>query len=107
MIIIGGIYFELQTPGIGCPLVAAITACLLYFAPLYLEGMANYVEMILFVVGIILLLLEIFVIPGFGVSGVLGLVCVVASLVLGGIVDFTFDLLPDFSSAIISSLCWW
>lgn len=46
MIIIGGIYFELQTPGIGFPLVAAITACLLYFAPLYLEGMANYVEMI-------------------------------------------------------------
>ena len=84
MIIIGGIYFELQTPGIGFPLVAAITACLLYFAPLYLEGMANYVEMILFVVGIILLLLEIFVIPGFGVSGVLGIVCVVASLVLAG-----------------------
>ena len=104
MIIIGGIYFELQTPGIGFPLVAAITACLLYFAPLYLEGMANYVEMILFVVGIILLLLEIFVIPGFGVSGVLGIVCVVASLVLAGIDDFTFDFLPDFTSAIIRSL---
>lgn len=44
MIIIGGIYFELQTPGVGFPLVAAITACLLYFAPLYLEGMANYVR---------------------------------------------------------------
>ena len=104
MIIIGGIYFELQTPGIGFPLVAAITACLLYFAPLYLEGMANYVEMILFVVGIILLLLEIFVIPGFGVSGVLGSVCVVASWVLAGIDDFTFDFLPDFTSAIIRSL---
>ena len=104
MIIIGGIYFELQTPGVGFPLVAAITACLLYFAPLYLEGMANYVEMILFVVGIILLLLEIFVIPGFGVSGVLGIVCVVASLVLAGIDDFTFDFLPDFTSAIIRSL---
>ena len=104
MIIIGGIYFELQTPGIGFPLVAAITACLLYFAPLYLEGMANYVEMILFVVGIILLLLEIFVIPGFGVTGVLGIVCVVASLVLAGIDDFTFDFLPDFTSAIIRSL---
>ena len=104
MIIIGGIYFELQTPGVGFPLVAAITACLLYFAPLYLEGMANYVEMILFVVGIILLLLEIFVIPGFGVTGVLGIVCVVASLVLAGIDDFTFDFLPDFTSAIIRSL---
>ena len=55
-------------------------------------------------VGIILLLLEIFVIPGFGVSGVLGIVCVVASLVLAGIDDFTFDFLPDFTSAIIRSL---
>ena len=54
--------------------------------------------------GIILLLLEIFVIPGFGVTGVLGIVCVVASLVLAGIDDFTFDFLPDFTSAIIRSL---
>ena len=37
MVIIGGIYFELQTPGVGFPLAAAITAALLYFAPLYLE----------------------------------------------------------------------
>ena len=101
---IGGIYFELQTPGVGFPLVAAVTACLLYFAPLYLEGFANYVEIILFVVGLILLLLEIFVIPGFGVTGILGIVCVVGSLALAGIDDFTFEFLPDFTSAIIRSL---
>lgn len=41
MVIVGGIYFELQTPGIGFPLAAALTACLLYFAPLYLEGFAR------------------------------------------------------------------
>ena len=104
MVIIGGIYFELQTPGVGFPLVAAVTACLLYFAPLYLEGFANYVEIILFVVGLILLLLEIFVIPGFGVTGILGIVCVVGSLALAGIDDFTFEFLPDFTSAIIRSL---
>jgi len=104
MLIIGGIYFELQTPGVGFPLIAAVTACLLYFAPLYLEGFANYVEIILFVVGLILLLLEIFVIPGFGVTGILGIVCVVGSLVLAGIDDFTFEFLPDFTSAIIRSL---
>ena len=39
-----------------------------------------------------------------GVSGVLGIVCVVASLVSAGIDDFTFDFLPDFTSAIIRSL---
>lgn len=104
MVIIGGIYFELQTPGIGFPLAAAVTACLLYFAPLYLEGFANYVEIILFGVGLILLLLEIFVIPGFGVAGILGIVCIVASLALSGIDDFTFEFLPDFVGAIIRSL---
>lgn len=104
MIIIGGIYFELQTPGVGFPLVAAVTACLLYFAPLYLEGFANYVEIILFVVGLILLLLEIFVIPGFGVAGILGIACVVGSLALSGIDNFTFEFLPDFVGAIIRSL---
>lgn len=104
MIIIGGIYFELQTPGVGFPLVAAVTACLLYFAPLYLEGFANYAEIILFGVGLILLLLEIFVIPGFGVAGILGIACVVGSLALSGIDNFTFEFLPDFVGAIIRSL---
>ena len=40
MAMIGGIYFELQTPGIGFPIGLAISAAILYFAPLYLEGLA-------------------------------------------------------------------
>ena len=50
MVIVGGIYFELQTPGVGFPLLAALTACLLYFAPLYLEGFASNWEIIAFIV---------------------------------------------------------
>ena len=65
MVIIGGIYFELQSPGIGFPLAASIVAALLYFAPLYLEGMAENWELIVFIVGIILIMVEIFAIPGF------------------------------------------
>ncbi len=64
MVIVGGIYFELQSPGIGFPLAAAILASLLYFAPLYLEGFAEYWELIIFIVGIILLLVEMFAIRG-------------------------------------------
>ncbi|WP_374046369.1 nodulation protein NfeD [uncultured Sanguibacteroides sp.] len=104
MIIIGGIYFELQTPGVGFPLVAALTACVLYFAPLYLEGFANNIELIMFVVGVILLLLEIFVIPGFGVTGISGIICIIASLVLAGIDDVSFDFFNDFVRAIIRSI---
>lgn len=40
MMIVGGIYFELQTPGIGFALVVAILGAVLYFAPLYIEGVA-------------------------------------------------------------------
>nr|MDA3781515.1 S49 family peptidase [Bacteroidales bacterium] len=51
MIIVGGIYFELQSPGIGFPLGAAVLAALLYFAPLYLEGFAENWELALFILG--------------------------------------------------------
>ena len=93
MVIVGGIYFELQTPGIGFPLAAALTACLLYFAPLYLEGFAGYWEIIAFVVGVVLLLLEIFVIPGFGVAGISGIVLIIVALVFAGIDHFSFRFL--------------
>jgi len=80
MIIIGGLYFELQTPGVGFPLGASVLAALLYFAPLYLEGLATHWEVIVFILGIILLLIEIFAIPGFGVTGVLGLLFIIGGL---------------------------
>ena len=82
MLIIGGIYFELQTPGIGFPLAAAFVAAMLYFAPLYLEGLANHWEIIVFIVGVALIAVEIFAIPGFGVIGVLGLVLMIIGLTL-------------------------
>jgi membrane-bound serine protease (ClpP class) len=104
MIIIGGIYFELQTPGVGFPLVAAVTACALYFSPLYLEGLATYIEIILFVVGVILLLLEIFVIPGFGIAGVSGIACIMGSLALAGMEEFSFDFAGEFANDLIYSL---
>lgn len=104
MVIIGGIYFELQTPGIGFPLAAAAVACLLYFAPLYLEGFAGYWEIILFVIGVLLLLLEIFVIPGFGVTGISGIICIIMALVMAGIDEFSFEFMGDFVGALLKSL---
>ncbi|MFW6277041.1 MAG: NfeD family protein [Prolixibacteraceae bacterium] len=93
MAIIGGIYFEMQTPGIGFPLGIAILAAVLYFAPLYLEGLAANWEILIFVVGVILVAVEIFVIPGFGVAGISGVLLIFGSLVLSLInnVDFNFE----------------
>ncbi len=91
MIIIAGIYFELQTPGMGFPSVAAIVASLLYFAPLYAEGLAENWELLIFIAGIVLIILEVFVIPGFGIAGVGGIVLVVLGLVLSLLNNVAFD----------------
>ena len=95
MLIIGGIYFELQSPGVGFPLAAAIFAAVLYFAPLYLEGMAANWHIVIFIAGIILLLVEIFAIPGFGVTGVLGVIGIVTGLALVMIDKIVFRFGPS------------
>lgn len=104
MLIVGGIYFELQTPGIGFPLIAALTGCLLYFAPLYLEGLADNWEIIAFILGVILLLLEIFVIPGFGVAGISGIVLIVGALVFAAIDKVSFEFPGDLAQTVTRSL---
>lgn len=93
MILLGGIWFELQSPGIGFPLLAAVLAGLLYFMPLLLEGLADYWEIGLFVLGVLLLLLEVFVIPGFGIAGFAGFALMLVGLVLSlvGTLDFEFN----------------
>ncbi len=94
MIIIGGIYFELQTPGMGFPIVAALIAALLYFIPYYINGLAENWEILAFIIGIGLIAVEIFVIPGFGMAGISGILLMVGSLILvmlnNDFFDFTF-----------------
>lgn len=80
MMIIGGVFVEIRTPGIGLPLLTAVVGALLYFAPAYLGHLVSYWEIFLFVAGLILIGVEIFVLPGFGVCGVTGIIAVVVSL---------------------------
>lgn len=87
MLILGGIYFELQTPGVGFPLLVSIAASLLYFLPLYIEGMAANWEILLFIVGVLLMAAELFVIPGFGVAGVLGIIFMVCGLAFSQVLN--------------------
>ncbi|MFA6125991.1 MAG: NfeD family protein [Bacteroidales bacterium] len=91
LIIIGGIYFELQTPGIGFALILAVAGAVLYFAPLYIDGLAEHWEILIFIAGIILLLVEIFVIPGFGIAGISGIVMVVSGLSFALLSNSHFD----------------
>ena len=91
LIIIGGLYFELQTPGLGFPIIASIIAAILYFVPYYLSGLAEYWELAFLVIGISLLMVEFFVIPGFGVAGVLGFLCTFGALLLMMVDNDWFD----------------
>ena len=91
LVIIGGIYFELQTPGVGFPGIAALVGLILYLVPYYMNGLAENWEILAFFIGIILIALEIFVIPGFGITGVSGIAITILALVLIMINNDAFD----------------
>jgi membrane-bound serine protease (ClpP class) len=94
LVIIGGIYFELQTPGVGFPIFAAAVALVLYLVPYYLNGLAENWEIIALFIGLALVAVEIFVLPGFGFAGIAGISLTVMSLILimlnNDIFDFKF-----------------
>ncbi|MFT6747708.1 MAG: membrane-bound serine protease (ClpP class) [Glaciecola sp.] len=100
MLIMGGLYFEFQSPGVGFPGAIALIAACLFFAPHYLHGLVDHFEIILISVGLLLIMLETFVIPGFGVAGIGGGILVVAGLAFSLIgqvpTDYGFTV-PDFS----------
>lgn len=91
MLIIGGIYFEMQTPGIGFALAVAIGAAVLYFAPLYMDGLAEVWEGLVALIGVVLIAVEIFLLPGFGIAGILGILMLVAGLVMSLIPNQIFS----------------
>jgi membrane-bound serine protease (ClpP class) len=80
LMMLGGLYFELQSPGIGFAGMVAGIGAMMFFAPLYIMGLAQSWEIVLFFIGVVLIIIEIFFIPGFGVAGGLGISLVVFSL---------------------------
>lgn len=96
LIMIGffGLFAEVKTPGWGVPGTAGLVALALFFGSSYILELASIVEILLFLVGLSLIALEIFVIPGFGFAGISGIIMVVLSLFLslvGGMPYFDFS----------------
>ncbi len=75
-----GIYVEFNTPGLGLPSLLAAVCLVILVGSKYLTGMANWIEIALLTLGFALLMVEIFVIPGFGVAGFAGILCILAGL---------------------------
>lgn len=70
-------YIEMHTPGFGLFGGISLACLLLLVGSQYLTGLAMWWEIAVFFIGIILLAMEIFVIPGFGVAGIAGIICIV------------------------------
>ncbi|MBT4445166.1 MAG: hypothetical protein HN831_02785 [Waddliaceae bacterium] len=89
-----GFYTEFRTPGFGFPGLAAIT-CLFFIAlSSYSLEATNWLEIIFLITGAVFIALEIFVIPGFGFAGIIGILLCTAgllSLMLPGLRSITFD----------------
>ncbi len=87
----------MQTPGVGFAGLAALIALILYLVPYYLNGLAENWEIIAFFLGVALLAIEIFVLPGFGIAGVSGITLIVMSLILIMLDNdfFNFDFVPQ------------
>lgn len=84
LLMIGGmaLYAELQMPGVGVGGFIAAIAFLLFFWSRYLNGTAFWLEAVLFVGGVCFLLLELFILPGFGIFGLGGGLMIISSLIL-------------------------
>ena len=74
------VYVEMHHPGFGVAGTVAILCFAVLFGSRYLVGMAAWWEIALFVVGLVLLGVELFVTPGFGVAGIAGILCCVVAL---------------------------
>lgn len=100
LIMIGlvGLFTEIKTTGWGLPGTAAIIALALFFGSGYILDLASGFEILLFILGIGLIIAEIFFIPGFGIFGIIGIILLVGSLFLGLIGDF-----PTVDSSLLSA----
>jgi membrane-bound serine protease (ClpP class) len=72
------------------PGLVAVICFVIIVGSKYLSGLANWVEVLLFIIGFLLLLVEIFVIPGFGIAGISGIICMLA-----GLLGMLFENLPS------------
>ncbi len=77
-----GLIFEVRTPGWGIGGTLSLLALALFFGSHYLVNLAQWTEILIFLAGLVLILLEIFVIPGFGLPGILGIGLILTSFVL-------------------------
>jgi len=100
-----GILFELKMPGWGISGTLGVSFLVLFFWGHYLVGLANWLDLAIFVIGVILLLIELLAVPGFGIIGLSGCMLIISGLVLT-LLKHPFTL-PSFEiSSALFTLSW-
>ncbi len=95
-----GLIAEVRTPGWGLGGSMALIALALFFGSHLVVHLAEWDELLLFVVGLVLLVVEIAIIPGFGFVGVAGVLCMVASLLLTRLPSYDFWGIDEISAVV-------
>lgn len=105
LIVIGliALYIEFSSPGLGAGGLIAGLCSLLFFWSRFLGGTAGWLEILLFAAGLVFLMMELFVIPGFGVSGIVGMLLMFCSVLFAS-QNFTIPGSVDEWNQMINSL---
>lgn len=82
MLAIAGLFFEFSHPGTAFGAITAVICFGLFFGGQYFASLAGWEELAIFATGVLLLALEVLVLPGFGVAGVLGIAAIVTAIVM-------------------------
>ena len=77
-----GLVFEIKTGAFGIGGLVSLASLGLFFGASFLVGLAGWEEVILLGIGLVAIAIEVFVLPGFGAAGILGIVALAAAIVL-------------------------
>ncbi|MCS6967162.1 MAG: NfeD family protein [Cytophagales bacterium] len=85
LLFITGIILEIKLPGTIVPLAVGLLSAIIYFITYSLLGLAAWWEVLMFFAGTILMVIEIFALPGLGTVGIIGIILTIISLVLAAL----------------------
>lgn len=93
------LYIEARTPGFGIAGLSGLLLLSLWFWGQHIAALAGMGELVVFLLGVVLLAVEVFLLPGFGVAGFTGIVLIIASILMAMVARFpggdAFDLPAD------------
>jgi len=106
VVVLLGAYVEFHTPGVGVPGLVALSALAILVGAPYLSGLATIWEILAIVVGFVLIALEVFVIPGFGMAGISGAILLLVGLLGTFVPDEPGRSFPFYLPSLPSTIEW-